>query len=229
MTLPVALQAVLSGAYPIDRQALGLIYLLLGLAADVAADVILRVRYRTSFRLDTPRKRALRVGRWGLVLGGMLILAASHVPPRFALPIALLSVSGATDAEHFRLPPSAYLYASVVISLVIAYGADGLPALIDALIAEAVMYATAIFAVVVLGATAGGDIKVAMQYGASSAGLAAAFNGIALATVGVLVPLGVVTLLVARRLPRYIPMASFLWAAAMIAVTLGGHFGVFAG
>ncbi|NJM39254.1 MAG: hypothetical protein HC853_00070 [Anaerolineae bacterium] len=175
------------------------IYLLLGFLANFVADLVLRWRYGPLSKLDSRTKRFKRIGRWIAVVLVMLGLALTNVSLRYAIPIALLSVTAATDFELRRLPWDWFMYGSVVVGLLVAYLFGGTEDLSQAIIAQAVLYAFITFAVVVIGQTRGGDIKVAMQYGAACANLGMALNGMLLASVIVMVPIAIVSLIATRR------------------------------
>ena len=204
---------------------LGLV-LLLGVLANVFADLVLRLRYTSSFRLDTQRKRMLRLGRWIVCLVGLIAVALFSPSSSHLILLALLSVSAATDFEHRRLPWDWFLYGSVLVGIGLAWLDHGWDGFSHALIAQAVLYGFVTMTVVVFGATAGGDIKVAMQYGSACGHLGRALNGMLMASV-LMIPLSLISLMLYRRLPRYAPLASYVWVAALLTYILEGRLASF--
>ena len=112
--------------------------LLLSLLANMLADLVLRSRYASSFRLDTPRKRGLRVGRWVVCLAGLVTVTLFSPSTSHLILLALLSVPAATDFEHRRLPWDWFLYGSVLVGVGLAWLDHGWDGLSHALIAQAV-------------------------------------------------------------------------------------------
>ena len=200
--------------------------LLFGVLANVFADLVLRFRYASSFRLDTQRKRGLRVSRWIACLAGLITVALFSPSTSHLILLALLSVPAATDFEHRRLPWDWFLYGSVLVGVGLAWLDHGWDGFSHALIAQAVLYGFVTMTVVVFGATAGGDIKVAMQYGSACGHLGRALNGMLMASV-LMIPLSLISLLLYRRLPRHAPLASYVWVATLLVYTLEGRLASF--
>lgn len=201
-----------------------LVYALFGLAANIFADLVLKIRYTNSFQLNTIPKKLIRILRWVCVLVGMIALVFFNVPVHFALPFALLSVTAATDVEHRRLPWDWFLYGSVLVALLTSFLSGGLDTLAQAIIAQAVLYAFITFCVVILGQTMGGDIKVGMQYGSVCANLGLALNGMLLTSLLLMIPASIISLILLRKLPRRLPLAGYMWVSAFLAFILGGSY-----
>ena len=201
-----------------------MVYAMLGLAANVFADLVIRLRYAALAKLDSRPKQIKRWIRWLVILIVMIVLALTGISFQYALPFALLSVTAATDFEQRRIPWDWFLYGSVLVGLLMAYLYAGLDGLSHAIIAQAVLYAFITFAVVVIGQTRGGDIKIAMQYGSVCANLSLALNGMLLASIIVMVPLTLISLATTRRMPKHAPLASYMWVSVLLALFLGGRY-----
>lgn len=114
-----------------------------------------------------------RVMRWLLCVLGLVWLAWWQSSFTSLLLFGLFSVTAATDFETHYLPPDAYLYFCVVVSLSVAFLTRGPMGLRDAVVAEACAFVVVTFAAL-FGALDSGDIKVAMQLGAACGSLSLA-------------------------------------------------------
>ena len=193
--------------------------IVIGLLSNVAADLILAWRYRSSFSLDSATRKRVRMLRWVIAIAGLCLGHVFGLAPLQLVVLSLLSVTAGTDFEHLRLPPGAFLYAATVAGVCAAYWLYGLPGLQHALLAQAVWFALMTLSVMLLRRTAGGDIKVMMQYGAACGSLSISLIGMLLAS-AIMIPISLIYWLHHRRpIPRT-PLAPLVWLGALAGLIL---------
>ncbi len=203
----------------------------LALLANSAIELLLIYDARKPFAQLSRAETLLRAARWLVVIAALLI-------PEFALAtrvgLALFAVSAGQDLESRRVPPDAYLYAATAICVVLAGLTDGPTGALTAFAAQAICYGLCVLAVRYTGIFAGGDIKLAMQFGAlcgtfSVLGNAAYLAGIAMAAAVLLTAL---LQLAQRRTLRTalqraqtlrLPLGPFLWLGAFGALLLAAR------
>ncbi len=208
--------------HPISALSGPLIPLAIGLLANLVADAILATRYRGSFALDTPLRNLKRWLRWGISLFG---LWAAHMlcGPRSIAQLALLgllTITAATDFEHLRLPPSWFMYAATVAGVFVATQSLGVEGFVQSVGTQAIWFALMTLTVMLLRRTAGGDIKVMMQYGALCGTVANSLIGM-LAASAVMIPISLVYALIHRRSIGRTPLAPLAWGSP--SCSCGGH------
>jgi hypothetical protein len=190
-----------------------------GLLANLAVDLILARRYRSSFALDTPARKTVRILRWIIAIFGLCLAHAVGLASLQILVIGLLTVTAGTDVEHLRLPPSPFIYAATLAGVLTAYWVNGVAGLQHAIVAQAVWFALMTLSVMLLRRTAGGDIKVVMQYGAACGSLSISFIGMLLAS-SVMIPFSLIYWLRHHRpIPRT-PLAPLVWLGALAGLIL---------
>ncbi len=199
-----------------------------GLAANVMADVILRVRYRTTFVLDTATKRMKHRLRWVACFAALLMAAlALHMTALRLLLLALFSVTAATDFEHKRLPWDWFLYGSTALGIVVGFWESGPTGFRDAVIAQAIFFGMMTLTVVISGSAAGGDIKMMMQYGAASGHIVLAMAGLLLGTLACWVPLRLFQFFAtASRKSQPLPLTVPMWVGLLLSFAIGGVYGI---
>ena len=197
---------------------LGLVGLLV--AATILTEVFVHQIVR-SFGVSRINMRSLV--RWVAVFGGLLVLAFLHLPFMQLVFVGLFAVSAGTDFETTYLPPDWYVYGCTALNIGVAY-LSGVEAFRAVVVTQALCFGLAVF-LAYLGAWAGGDVKLLMQYGAAAGSLPIA--GVALVIeqlfrIGYLMLLYVVKLVTHRN-------SSVAWARTKSA-SIGPHGGVaFAG
>jgi hypothetical protein len=192
---------------------------LVSLLANLTADRILATRYRISFTLDTTDRRVVRALRWLLTTLGLVAATLAGLSLWQLVVLGLLAVSAGTDLEHLRLPPSAYIYTATVIGVVAAFLQTGWDGAREAIVAQTVWFALMTLTVMLLRRTAGGDIKLMMQYGAACGNLPLSLIGMIIAS-GVMIPISLIYWLRFRRAIPRTPLAPLAWLGALVALLL---------
>ena len=101
-----------------------------------------------------------------------LLALASPLTTLQLILATLFAVTTAADFECKRLPWDWFLYGSVIVGMAVGYWTRGWPGFRDVVIAQAILFAAMTLTVIFLGRTAGGDIKMMMQYGAACSNVA---------------------------------------------------------
>jgi hypothetical protein len=193
--------------------------IVIGVIANVVADLVLATRYRNSFALNSSTQTIKRAVRWVAAIAGLCVTQTYGLAPEQIILVGLLTVTAATDFEHLRLPPSWFLYAATIAGVVIAYVAHGLIGLHHAILAQAIWFALMTLSVMLLRRTAGGDIKVVMQYGSACSSLPVSILGMLIAS-SVMFPISLIYWLKFRRSIPRTPLAPLTWLGAIIALIL---------
>lgn len=195
----------------------------MGLAANLAAEAFLAhdAHMRLPFASLDRRQRAARLARWGVLCVALAMLAWLGTPLHTLVLIALLGITAATDAECRVLPPDAFVYGAAAAG-VLAHGfASGLPALADAAIAQAMCFSLTTLSVLLFRNTDPGDIKAMMQFGAACGSLPAVFSAV-MGQALVAAVLVAFAFVIARRVPRQLPLATLAWAGLVLAAAHAG-------
>ena len=197
---------------------------LIGLVANLTAVFVLATRYRTSFQLGTSARKIKRGMRWVVSVAGLVIASMLGLTLLQIFVLGLLTVTAATDFEHQRLPPSWFLYTATIIGVIAATFTAGWIGLRNAVIAQAIWFALMTLTVMLLRRTAGGDIKVVMQYGAACGNLPISILGMLIAS-GIMLPISLGYWLIYHRSIQRTPLAPLTWIGAIIALILAKSYG----
>jgi hypothetical protein len=125
-----------------------------------------------------------------LTMATLLMLAMIGTPLGAILAIGLFIVSGLLDADTATIPPDAFVYGATIASIFAAAVDRGSAGLLQALCVQALCFGLTVLMIRYTGALAGGDVKLAMQFGAACGSLSLLYTaalGVALAMAGVLV------------------------------------------
>jgi hypothetical protein len=194
----------------------------LALAANGWAEVVLRLRYTKLFVPFTDAQRQRRVWRWVLCFVSLMALAVFTALsiPQLTLA-ALFAVTAATDFECKRLPWDWFLYGSVIAGIGVGFVERGWLGFRDAVIAQAILFAAMTLTVIFLRQTAGGDIKLMMQYSAACGHVTTAMLGIVVSGLAMLL-ISLTYRLITRRTLTKVPLAPATWVGLVGAFLLGG-------
>lgn len=107
--------------------------------------------------------RSVRV--WAIWLG-LLAMGLTQLPAS-SLAVALFCVSAGMDLETRRVPPDWYVYGSTLAGIGAAAWPYGGAGLVSAMSTQAICYGLTVLGVRYFGMVSGGDIKLAMQFGAA--------------------------------------------------------------
>ena len=196
--------------------------LLFSLAANLLAEVVLRFRYVKLFSPFTPAQQRRRLLRWVLCCASVIVLALfTHLNTPQLILATLFSITAATDFECKRLPWDWFLYGSVIAGIGVAYGSHGWLGFRDAVIAQAILFAAMTLTVIFLRQTAGGDIKMMMQYGAACGNITLAMTGIVISGLAMLAVSLIFRLITHRPLTR-VPLAPTTWIGFLAVMLMGG-------
>lgn len=157
---------------------IGLTSVSCGLAANVCAELFLALDMKLPFSRLGRRQRSLRIMRWIVCMAGFGLVGLFNPSPIALLALALFTVTAATDLETRHIPPDWFTYGSVVALCLVAFVSEGLSALRDVVVAQALCFVAMVLAVVLARAASAGDIKVLMHYGASCGSLPAVMIGL---------------------------------------------------
>jgi hypothetical protein len=184
--------------------------------------VVLRARYAKPFVPFTDAQRQRRVWRWVLCFVSLMALAVFTALsiPQLTLA-ALFAVTAATDFECKRLPWDWFLYGSVIAGIGVGFVERGWLGFRDAVIAQAILFAAMTLTVIFLRQTAGGDIKLMMQYSAACGHVTTAMLGIVVSGLAMLL-ISLTYRLITRRTLTKVPLAPATWVGLVGAFLLGG-------
>lgn len=143
-----------------------------GLLANVFAELMLVYDLRRPFGSLTARGKWARAGRWAAALAGSALVGLTRPEGANGAAVwgplavfALFTVTAATDLETTYIPPDWFVYGATLAGVGVGWWAGGWEGLKDAIVAQAVCYSAMVIAVGLFRSAAGGDIKLAMQYG----------------------------------------------------------------
>jgi hypothetical protein len=92
------------------------------------------------------------------------------------IALVLFAISALMDLETRAIPPDAYTYTAMAICSLTSYTHAGLDGMLHALVAQALCYGLTVVAIRYTGMMSGGDIKLAMHFGAVCATPVALMN-----------------------------------------------------
>lgn len=194
-----------------------LLSLVLALAANGMAELLLAVDMDRPWRRLTPKQRVVRILRWLMMSAGLLALAVVHVPVNRMLAFALFSVTAATDFETRLLPPDTYTYGSVIVGIALA-SVSGPLGFRDAVVAQALCFAVVTLSVAFFGGIDSGDIKMAMQFGAVGGSLwVVGISVLMMAVVAAAIPASIFILRCLQRQPLRLAAAEVAHLSAPLA------------
>lgn len=151
--------------------------LLIGLLANVGAELLLVFELGRSWRLLTRCQIVLKAARWAGCLAGCSALGGLGLSFEVVLLCGLFSVTAATDFETTILPPDWFVYGSVLASFIVGFMRGGWLGFSHVVLAQAACFAGVVLAVRFVGLCDSGDIKLGMQYGAVCGSLMSAMVG----------------------------------------------------
>jgi Type IV leader peptidase family len=191
----------------------------LALCANMLADYILHTDFGGVFRPTTRTRKLKRVIRWVTVIVSILLcMGVFRIGTVGLVAIASFAVTAATDFESRRLPPDLYLYGSTVLCIALA----GQSGWMHAIFSQAFFFALMTATVVLLGATAGGDIKAMMHYGAAAGALPIALLGYVAGVGAAGILSALIWWLLTRQTLRRVPLAALAWFGLLTSFAIGG-------